>query len=109
MSDYGVIDWSQVANLMGATLCHAFGDRGVVFYRHAFRDCEGLNGCQNIILTDNGGEINVMGVNGTVTLPSVPITHGDGYVGPVTVAHRLGCVFNGLPVEYDLVLDWAAA
>ena len=112
---------------IGAAVCWSgdylftFGTCGAVFsYRRAERHnpdkrgprdpVPGENHYQDTyVLTDNGGEVNVSGVNFRPDLPSVPVHDARGRpgenCGPETAAYRIVCVLEGSPVDYDFDVD----
>ena len=93
-------NWREIASFIGALYCFPFGDRGAVLY------CSELGG--HFILTDNGGEINVSGVNRVIDLPSIPIsspTMPQWNCGPATAAYRIGNKMKGGEVDYRLDVD----
>lgn len=89
--------WKEVAALMNATYSHPFGSHGAVMY------CFALGG--SFVLVDNGGEVNVMGLNRQIDLPSIPVTKGMELVGPNTFAYRVYAKMTGGSVDYDWDLD----
>jgi hypothetical protein len=94
----------KVAEFLGATYSHPFGERGAMLYSFA------LGG--SFFLTDNGGEINVHGFNRTIDLPSIPTEPSfngvDRNVGPATAAMRIHVLMKGgtlADIDYTLNVD----
>lgn len=94
----------KVAEFLGATYSHPFGERGAVIYSFP------LGG--SIILSDNGGEINVYGLNRMIDIPSVPTEPSfngvDRNVGPATAAMRIHVLMKGGTlddIDYTLNVD----
>ena len=83
---------------LGARYCHSYSDRGAVFY--AFD----LGG--NFIVYDNGGEVNIMGINRHIDTPSIPMSDTNGEpVGPSTAGYRIRCALLDDEIDYGRNID----
>ena len=92
--------WARIAELMDSRYCHALGDRGAVFY------CHKLGG--SFVLTDNGGEVNVSGLNRVIDLPSIPTTDANcDLLDAGTIAYRIFAKMTGQAVDYSRVVALA--
>ncbi len=91
-------DYKGMAFALGARYRHAFGEAGAVFYAHE------LGGV--FVLTDNGGELNVSGLNRVIDLPSIPVIDGvsEG-VGLHTAGYRVRVKLLGFDIDYALDMD----
>lgn len=107
------IDWHEVGVFLGGGLYHRLSPRSALI-SVGHRESQTI-GCDVLLLTDNGGEVNVHGLNHRIDLPSIPCTRvaplpsqevdGWAYVGPMTIAMRLWAKFNGLEVDYADEID----
>jgi hypothetical protein len=73
----------------------------------ARRDCEVevlVPGVGRLLLTDNGGEVNVSAIVDLLGF-SVPYTDTRKDVGELTLASRLNQAILGEPINYDVDLD----
>lgn len=119
------LHWRAMAAAVcwNGTYLHPFGDRGAVLsYRR--NDCHnpekrgprdpapGENQYSNAyVLHDNGGEINISGLNFRLALPSIPVNppglsaNPTLLCGPETMAYRISMTLEGQVVDYDFDAD----
>ena len=89
--------FKAMAFALGARFCHSYGDRGAIFYAFELGGSFGLS--------DNGGELNVFGINRRIDLPSIPTSNANGDVGPATAGYRVRCKMLGGEIDYSLNMD----
>ena len=92
-------DFQAIAESLGAAYRHPFGDRGAVYYAFEFGGV--------IVVTDNGGEVTVYGLNRVLSIPSIPTNEPgtDRQCGPLTAGYRIRCKMLGDAVDYSRNID----
>jgi hypothetical protein len=92
------IGWKEIAEAMGAHLLRTNAIEAEIYLRRGGRG-------HHLILTDNGGELNVSEI--ALVTPSVPYRRGAARVGPITLANRVLTALDGEPIDY--ALDFACS
>jgi hypothetical protein len=90
------IRWNEVAEALGGNLVTSNRDEAQVYVH---RNGSG----RRLILTDNGGEVNVSEI--VSATPSVPYVSGANRVGPMTLAHRILTVLDGEAIDFEFSID----
>lgn len=112
---YDRIEWpitqdnfEAMAFSIGAVYRHAFGEHGAVFWSQAFGA---------FIVVDNGGEVNLLGIDRKIDAPSIPMSSPGGCgrpCGPLTAGYRIRCKLlrdsglKGIGVEINYGFDIGA-
>jgi hypothetical protein len=91
-------DWREIADLLGAHLGDCSKSEACMYLPP--RCVDGVwKGSRNLIVSDNGGEVNVSEI-----LPALPdsIPLPAAYAEPsMAMAHRLICALDGHKTDYD--------
>jgi len=57
------------------------------------------------MVSDNGGEYNVLPINSEDEYRAVPYIDMNGAVDPMTVAHRISLIFRGEDIDWSFRMD----
>lgn len=102
-TSFGDFDWVVIAALLDGKLTSLKTNKQfglVVPYEAVIEVRQGQHAGRTITVSDNGGEVNVTGVDF-----SVPYWSDRGRVGDVTLAYRIGQALRGEPIDYGVFLD----
>lgn len=99
-SKFKDIDWKKVAETLNAHLIKV-SDKEVELFTSF--DSYG-RGHKHLIISDNGGEINISEIVPVLDF-SIPYTRRGYGVGPMTLATRIHSALRNEPIDYDEDID----